>query len=154
MALGALAAGVRAVIRPQAERQRPVAGAVVVNFRHEIALVLRRDRQQRLYWSLPKVRVNAGEEPAAAAVRGVRETMGLGARVHRSLIVHNALCQATHYYELVVERDDASLDPDAPLHCFVTLPEALMRIRSARDRAVLGRLLALRSEHFVEMGGP
>ena len=153
MAIGALAAGVRNVIRAQPERRRPVAGAVVINFRHEIGLVLRRDRQQQLYWSLPKVRLVEGEEPEAGALRSVRESIGLGARIYRPLLVHTALCLDTHYYELIVERDDASLDPEAPLHCFVTLPEALMRIRSARDRAVLGRLLALRSEHYVDMGG-
>jgi ADP-ribose pyrophosphatase YjhB (NUDIX family) len=152
MALGALAAGVRYVIRPLPERRRPVAGAVVINFRHEIALVLRRDRQQQLYWSLPKVRMAAGEEPEAAARRGVYQATGLGASVRRPLLVHTALCVDTHYFELVVERDDGPPDGDAPQCCFFSLPEALMRIRSTRDRAVLGRLLALRAESFAEVG--
>jgi ADP-ribose pyrophosphatase YjhB (NUDIX family) len=154
MALGVLAAGVRYVVKPATERRRSVAGAVVINFRHEIALVLRRDRQQQLYWSLPKMYVAAGEELEAAAVRGVHTATGMGARVRRPLLVHTALCHDTHYFEAIVERDDGPPnDDDAPLYCFFTLPDALMRIRSARDRAVLGRLLALRSEEFVELGG-
>jgi ADP-ribose pyrophosphatase YjhB (NUDIX family) len=154
MALGALAAGVRFVVKPASERRRPVAGAVVINFRHELALVLRRDRQQQLYWSLPKVYVATGEELEAAALRGVHAATGMGARVRRPLLVHRGLCHDTHYFEAIVERDDGPpTHDDAPLYCFFTLPDALLRIRSPRDRAVLGRLLALRSEEFVDLGG-
>lgn len=149
---GILAAGVRYVTRPVADRRRPVAGAVVINFRHEIALVLRRDRQRQLYWSLPKVHVAADEEVEAAVMRGVHETTGMGARVRRPLLVHPGLCQDTHYFEAVVERDDGPPGGNAPPYCFFGLPEALVRIRSPRDRAVLGRLLTLRAEVFVEHG--
>jgi ADP-ribose pyrophosphatase YjhB (NUDIX family) len=153
IAFGALAAGVRYVIKPQSARRRAVAGAVVINFRHEIALVLRRDRGRQLYWSLPKIRAGGEEGLEAAALRGVRESTGMGAWVRRPLLVHPGLCEDTHYFELVVDRDDGPPDDDdAPPVCFFSLPEALARIRSTRDRAVLARLLALRAELFVDIG--
>jgi 8-oxo-dGTP pyrophosphatase MutT (NUDIX family) len=48
-------------------------------------MAARRRRDGTLAWGLPKGQVEAGEEPAATAVREVREETGLDARIRRPL---------------------------------------------------------------------
>src|SRR5207302_1716335 len=61
------------------------AGGVVINDRGEIAIVLQRDRHDRLRWTLPKGRVDRGETAERAALREVHEESGLRARIVRPL---------------------------------------------------------------------
>jgi 8-oxo-dGTP pyrophosphatase MutT (NUDIX family) len=49
------------------------------------ALIARRNRAGRLEWCLPKGHVEAGETPARAAVREVREETGIESQVLRHL---------------------------------------------------------------------
>ena len=51
----------------------------------EVVLAARRRRSGELVWGLPKGLVEAGEEPAAAALREVREETGLEAVISESL---------------------------------------------------------------------
>jgi len=45
------------------------------------ALIARRDRRNRLLWSLPKGHLEAGESPVDAAIREVEEETGIHGRV-------------------------------------------------------------------------
>jgi 8-oxo-dGTP pyrophosphatase MutT (NUDIX family) len=65
------------------------AGGLVYRIRDEATEVVLAGRRHpatgALLWSLPKGHVEAGETPAAAAVREVREETGLVARIERPL---------------------------------------------------------------------
>jgi ADP-ribose pyrophosphatase YjhB (NUDIX family)/glycine cleavage system H lipoate-binding protein len=59
----------------------PVAAAVVLNERHEVLLIKRKNEPQRGMWCLPIGFAETGESIAAAALRELREETGLGGRV-------------------------------------------------------------------------
>ncbi len=64
------------------------AGGVVVRAAAggwEVAMAARRRRDGSLAWGLPKGQVEAGEDPAATALREVREETGLDAEIRRPL---------------------------------------------------------------------
>jgi ADP-ribose pyrophosphatase YjhB (NUDIX family) len=120
------------------------AGGVVLNDVAEIALVLQRKRR-RLRWTLPKGRIDPGETAEVAALREVREESGLEARIVRLLVLHDGPRHHTYYYEMALERDLGVHDHETREVRFVSLEEAVRRIGSKRDLAVLRRLLAARA---------
>ena len=121
------------------------AGGVVINLRGEVAIVLQRDRKNRLHWTLPKGRIDRGENAADAALREVYEETGLRARLLRPLLTHEGPRHYTHYFEMALERDDGKHDDETKQVSFVPLFEAARQLDSARDLAVLRRLIELRT---------
>lgn len=121
------------------------AGGVVTNLRGEIAIVLQRDRKNRLHWTLPKGRIDRGESAEAAALREVYEETGLRARLVRPLLTHEGPRHYTHYFEMALERDDGRHDEETKQVSFMPLFEAARQIDSQRDLAVLRRVIELRT---------
>lgn len=74
---------------PPADREKPsrveCAGAVVRDATGRLLLVRRGHEPSRGLWSLPGGRIEAGETPAEAAAREVREETGLEVEVGRLL---------------------------------------------------------------------
>jgi 8-oxo-dGTP pyrophosphatase MutT (NUDIX family) len=121
------------------------AGGVVFNERGEIAIVLQRGRDERLRWTLPKGRIDAGEDAPTAALREVYEETGLRARIVRPLLVHEGSRHFTHYFEMALEADEGVFDRETKKVCFVDLASAAKQIRSRRDMLVLRRVIELRT---------
>jgi 8-oxo-dGTP pyrophosphatase MutT (NUDIX family) len=121
------------------------AGGVVVNNRGEIALVLQRGRDRRLRWTLPKGRIDRGEDAATAALREVYEETGLRARIVRPLVLHEGPRHFTYYFEMLLERDDGVFDRETKQVRFVSIPTAAKQLRRGRDRVVLRRVVELRT---------
>lgn len=121
------------------------AGGVVTNLRGEVAIVLQRDRKGRLRWTLPKGRLDRGEDAETAALREVYEETGLRARVLGPVMVHEGPRHFTHYFDMVLERDDGMHDEETKEVAFVPLLQAVKKIDSARDLAVLRRVVELRT---------
>ncbi len=110
------------------------------------ALIARRDARGRLVWSLPKGHLESGETLEAAAIREVREETGVtgtilaslgtidfwfmaqGARVHKT--VHHFLMQAQ-------TTDLSDADPEVAAVAWVSLEEAVGRLRYAGERRLL-----------------
>lgn len=57
------------------------AGGLVVNARHEVVLIGRRNRRGSLLWSLPKGHIEQGENAEQTAVREIHEETGVWGRV-------------------------------------------------------------------------
>ncbi len=137
--------GLRARCAGSRARKWSSAGGVVVNERGEIAIVLQRGRDERLRWTLPKGRIDAGEDAQTAALREVYEETGLRARIVRPLLLHEGARHYTHYFEMALEADDGIFDRETMKVCFVSLASAAKQIRGRRDLLVLRRVVELRT---------
>jgi len=121
------------------------AGGVVYNAEGRIALVLQRDRQRRLRWTLPKGRIDAGETAEQAALREVHEESGLQTRIVGTLLVHEGPRHFTHYFEMQLVRDDGTHDRETKEVRFVSLKRAAKLLRGGRDLTVLRRFVETRT---------
>jgi ADP-ribose pyrophosphatase YjhB (NUDIX family) len=121
------------------------AGGVVLNERHEVAIVRQRDRKRRLRWTLPKGRIDAGESAERAALREVYEETGLRARILRPLLLHEGARHFTYYYEMALDSDDGVHDRETKEVRFVAVWKAARLVRGKRDLAVLRRLVETRT---------
>jgi ADP-ribose pyrophosphatase YjhB (NUDIX family) len=122
---------------PDGDKRWHSAGGLVINDQGKVALVLQRDRANRLRWTLPKGRVDAGERVEEAALREVYEESGLAARIVRPILVHEGPRHYTHYYEMKLLRDDDTHDRETKKVRFVRPAKALRLLRSKRDVLVV-----------------
>ena len=113
------------------------AGGVVFDAAGRVALVLQRNREGRLRWTLPKGRLDAGETPIAAARREVGEETGLFVRIVGELGVYVGKRRTVHYFHMLVVRDHGAFDDETEERRFVSLRRARRLVRSRRDRVVL-----------------
>src|SRR5262249_9758676 len=74
------------------------AGGVVFDGMGRVAIVLQRDREGRLRWTLPKGKLDAGETPIEAALREVQEETGLATRIAGHLGIYEGKRRRTHYF--------------------------------------------------------
>jgi ADP-ribose pyrophosphatase YjhB (NUDIX family) len=121
------------------------AGGVVSDGEGRIALVLQRDRSRRLRWTLPKGRIDPGETAETAALREVHEESGLRARIVGTLLIHEGPRHFTHYFEMILLRDDGRHDAETKEVRFVSLERAAKMMRGDRDLSVLRRLVEQRT---------
>jgi 8-oxo-dGTP pyrophosphatase MutT (NUDIX family) len=120
------------------------AGAVVLNERGEVAMVLQRKRG-RLRWTFPKGRIDPGETAERAALRELYEEAGLRARILRPLLFHDGPRHFTYYFEMALEHDAGLHDHETRKVRFMPPLKAARRVRSRRDLAVLRKLLETRT---------
>lgn len=113
------------------------------------ALIGRLDRHGRLLWSLPKGHVEAGETPAAAAVREVAEETGITGRVLAPLGVidfwfvagDHRVHKTVHHFLLLAECGELSdADIEVTEVCWVPLAEAAARLAYRSERRLLRRV--------------
>jgi 8-oxo-dGTP pyrophosphatase MutT (NUDIX family) len=117
--------------------RRESAGGVVFDDQGRVAIVLQRNRQGRLRWTLPKGRLDPGETPIRAAMREVYEETGLVVRILHRLGVYEDDTRRTHYYRMNVHTDHGVFDGETEELRFVSLDRAQRLVRSRRDRLVL-----------------
>ena len=113
------------------------AGGVVFDADGRVAIVLQRDREARLRWTLPKGKLESGETPTQAAQREVYEETGLVVRIAHPLGVYEGKRRRTHYFRMSVRRDHGVFDDETEEIRWVSLPRARRLMRSRRDRTVL-----------------
>jgi 8-oxo-dGTP diphosphatase len=113
------------------------AGGVVFDAGGRVALVLQRNRQGRLRWTLPKGRLDEGETPLVAARREVGEETGLFVRVVGALGIYEGKRRRVHYFHMIAVRDHGAFDHETEERRFVSLARARRLVRSRRDRVVL-----------------
>ena len=141
-------------------RQAVSAGGLVVDERpdgHWVVLIAHRSAGGTLQWTLPKGRLEAGEELEEAAVREVREETGLEADVVDKLGVVDywfvwrpdqvRYHKYVHYFLMAYRGGDmAARDDEAEEVAWLPFSEALERLTHPNERAlVLGADLALAS---------
>ena len=114
------------------------AGGVVFDGMGRVALVLQRDRQDRLRWTLPKGRLDRGETAEEAALREVYEETGRKTKLLGVLGVYDTKRRRTYYFRMLALRDDGVFDDETEEVRFVKPERALRLLRSRRDRTVLG----------------
>jgi 8-oxo-dGTP pyrophosphatase MutT (NUDIX family) len=117
--------------------QQISAGGVVFDPEGRIALVKQLDRSGNLRWTFPKGRLEPGETPSEAAFREVHEETGIEARIVEPLGVYRGRRRTTHYFRMLLLRDDGVFDDETYELRFVGLPRAKRLLRSRRDRRVL-----------------
>ncbi len=113
------------------------AGGVVFDAAGRIAIVLQRDRDARLRWTLPKGKLTRGETPTEAALREVYEETGLVTTIDETLGVYDGRRRRTHYFRMTLRNDHGVFDDETHEIRFVTLARALRLLRARRDRIVL-----------------
>ena len=145
--VGAARVAVRVILGALGSADRPgkwaSAGGVVIDRRGRIALVRQRNRRGRWRWTLPKGRIDPGETTEAAALREVYEESGLRARIVRPIVRHEGRLHFTYFFEMTLERNDASYERETKEVRFVPLVEAAKLLRARRDLRALRQLLEL-----------
>jgi 8-oxo-dGTP pyrophosphatase MutT (NUDIX family) len=118
------------------------AGGVVFDARRRIAIVLQRNREGRLRWTLPKGKLEPGETPGQAARREVLEETGLRTRIVGRLGTYQTKRRRTYWFRMDVRRNHGVFDDETAELRFVSVARARRLVRSRRDRTVLAWALA------------
>ncbi len=138
---------------PARKRVPPVeefsAGGFVLDMRGSqprVALIARRDRRDRLVWSLPKGHIEDGETPEQAAVREVFEETGITGSVIASLgtidfwfMSEDRRIHKTVHHFVLLAHDVVLSDADAEVAevAWVPLDEVAGRLGHADERKLL-----------------
>ncbi len=128
----------------QVSMPKPVACVGVVCWRGDEVLIIRRGRAPRLgEWSIPGGKIEPGESLRDAALRELLEETGVRAEITRLIEVYEIIQPGLHYILIDYAANWISGEPlpgdDADAACFVSLDEALSRVRQEDTRDVLRR---------------
>ncbi|HVZ30554.1 MAG TPA: NUDIX hydrolase [Asticcacaulis sp.] len=123
---------------------KPVPCVGIVCWRGDEVLLIRRGRPPRQgEWSIPGGKIEAGESLHAAALRELYEETGVRAEIGHLIEVYEIRLPGVHYILIDYAARWLSGEPrpgdDADNACFVSLEEALSRVRQADTRDVLTR---------------
>jgi 8-oxo-dGTP diphosphatase len=123
---------------------KPVPCVGIVCWRGDEVLIIQRGRAPRQgEWSIPGGKIEAGESLHAAALRELYEETGVRAEIGPLIEVYEILLPGVHYVLIDYAARWLSGEPrpgdDADAACFVSLEEALSRVRQADTRDVLTR---------------
>ena len=141
------------------------AGGFVIGTREgtpQVALIARRDRRDRLVWSLPKGHIEPGETPEEAAVREVLEETGIRGSIVASLGTidfwfmsdDRRIHKTVHHFLLTaLDGELSDADPEVAEVAWVPLDDVAERLAHADERQLVDLARQALAEGVAVNGG-
>lgn len=124
--------------------RRAAFGGVVLDSQGRVLLREPRDHHGGYVWTFPKGRPDPGESPEAAALREVREEIGVTARIRTEIDTwFEGDTTDTRFFVMDLVEDHGELDEETSQVRWVTLEEARDMVGVTRSRAGRTRDLAV-----------